>query len=352
MKWYTMGTKIRNTEALQKLLPARNREATKAYAALRGTVASQGILNRQYWYYAVMIAFGFSGFLFSAYLLFITQSVPLLILLCLVFTFFSIQLGGLMHDAGHRAVFATTRANDILGHISCFFLAQSFSYWNFKHNAHHAHPNEEDEDPDVDLPLLSFNTDRYRAKRGLQKKLVPYQAYLYYPIGLLVGFSIRIGSYQYFKQQFRWTMYWEIGLFLIGLYVWFVLPFTLFDLPKALIVFSIIHGAMGFYLLSIFAPNHKGMPEIGKGVKLSFFEQQVITSRNIYGHPITDFVYLGLNYQIEHHLFPNCPRNKLPSLNRHVQNICHTMKLDYTEVTVLESNKIILRELRNVAATG
>ncbi len=347
-----MAKKIINSPALQKSLQTRNREATKTYAELRQTVTDRGILDRSYGYYAWMIVFGFGGFLFAGYLLVITQSPILLVLFSLIFTFFSIQVGGLMHDAGHRAVFATTKANDILGHISCFFLAQSFSYWNFKHNAHHAHPNQEDEDPDVDLPLLSFNRERYLAKRGLAKKLVRYQAYLYYPIGLLVGFSMRIGSYQYFRQQFRWSMYWEIGLFVIGLYAWFVAPFFLFDLPKAILLSVVIHTSMGFYLLNIFAPNHKGMPEIGKGVRLSFFEQQVITSRNIHGHPVTDFVYIGLNYQIEHHLFPNCPRNKLSLLNRHVQRLCRKMKLDYTEVSFVESNKVILRELHDVAKSA
>ena len=41
---------------------------------------------------------------------------------------------------------------------------------------------------------------------------------------------------------------------------------------------------------------------------MSFLERQVLSSRNVLPHPVTDFVFGGLNYQIEHHLFPTMPR--------------------------------------------
>jgi fatty acid desaturase len=74
-----------------------------------------------------------------------------------------------------------------------------------------------------------------------------------------------------------------------------------------------------------------------------------MTSRNVDGHWLTDFVYMGLNYQIEHHLFPNCPRINLPKITPYVKEICKKMKLEYTSVSIIETDKIILKELNDVA---
>ena len=54
-------------------------------------------------------------------------------------------------------------------------------------------------------------------------------------------------------------------------------------------------------------PNHKGMPILGPDTELDHLRQQVLTSRNVIPNPVVDYMYGGLNYQIEHHLFPNMP---------------------------------------------
>src|SRR5258708_9186938 len=64
---------------------------------------------------------------------------------------------------------------------------------------------------------------------------------------------------------------------------------------------------------SAFAPNHKGMLVLSEHEKLDFFRRQVLTSRNVSGGPVVETLLGGLNYQIEHHLFPAMPR---PSLRR------------------------------------
>ncbi len=129
----------------------------------------------------------------------------------------------------------------------------------------------------------------------------------------------------------------------------FILPFIAFDVSKALVVILSINISGGFYFSNIFAPNHKGMPEFKKGEKLSFLEQSIITSRNIKGGVLTELFFVGLNWQIEHHLFTNCPRNKLKLVTPHVKKLCRKLGLEYTEVGIIETNKIILNELNQVA---
>ena len=90
------------------------------------------------------------------------------------------------------------------------------------------------------------------------------------------------------------------------------------------------------------------MPELDRNTRLSFLEHQIITSRNIADNWFTDFVYLSLNYQIEHHLFPNCPRNKLKLMTPYVKELCHTHGLPFTVVRLRESFRVILNGLSNV----
>jgi fatty acid desaturase len=327
-------------------------DGTKAYIELRSQVIKAGILDRSYWFYSFALLATFAVYGASLYAIFQAKSILQFALYTAIFTFFSVQLAGFLHDAGHRAVFATTKANDLLGTLLGFLSGLAYTPWKIKHNMHHAHPNEEEEDPDVNLPLLSFTTERYKAKKGLAKILRKYQAYLYYPIGIFVVFSLRLTNLYYFKTKWKKDMFWQAIVYVLSMICWYILPFFVFSTGNALLFLLITNFLGGFYILNIFAPNHKGMPYIEKGVKISFLEQQVMTSRNIYGHPVTDYVYMGLNYQIEHHLFPNCPRNKLHKITPYLLAICKKMKLDYTAVGIIETNKIIINELAEVAKTN
>ncbi len=134
-----------------------------------------------------------------------------------------------------------------------------------------------------------------------------------------------------------------------GIAFLFVLPFVVFSPLKAIFVFSLIHVTSGLYLANLFAPNHKGMPQLSSDTVMSFLKQQVITSRDIKGGLVTDLALVGLNYQIEHHLFPTCPRNKLKLLTPYVQDVCQRLNLEFRTVGLIETNKMILRDLRAVA---
>ena len=82
----------------------------------------------------------------------------------------------------------------------------------------------------------------------------------------------------------------------------------------------------GVYMGASFAPNHKGMPQIAAGVKVDFLRRQVLTSRNIGGGVFMDHFMSGLNYQIEHHLFPSMARPKLARTAKLVREFCAEKK--------------------------
>lgn len=337
------------------LAPARrsHRAAHPVYAAaydrLRSDVVDAGILDRSLTFYIPLILAAFAGYVLSAWAIIVADGYGWLTLACLAFILSTVQLAGLMHDAGHRAVFRSVRANNLLGLATTSAIGMVFPNWVQRHNLHHAHPNQEDLDPDMEVPFLVFSADDLAGKDPVQRFFARWQAYYYYPLGALVSFSNRLGSITYFLQHRSPANFARLLLFLPAIFLLFPAPFIVFPLAKALFVFLFVHVATGIYLASCFAPNHKGMPFVARGADISFLEQQVRTSRNVRGGLVTDFFLVGLNWQLEHHLFPACPRNKLKLLGPYVRRVCQEQDLPYTQTSFLNANGILVRHLHRVS---
>ena len=116
------------------------------------------------------------------------------------------------------------------------------------------------------------------------------------------------------------------------------------------ILFAIAHQAfLGLYLTLIFAPNHQGMPLAQGNTAVNFLREQVLTSRNIKNHPGIDFCTGGLTCQIEHHLFPTMPANKLRQVQKIVRNYCRSHDVPYHETSLFQSYREIYQNLRDVS---
>jgi fatty acid desaturase len=109
-------------------------------------------------------------------------------------------------------------------------------------------------------------------------------------------------------------------------------------------------GVFGLYMGCSFAPNHKGMPTLGPDNELDYLRRQVLTSRNVRGSRVIDLVLGGLNYQIEHHLFPSMPRPNLRHAQPLVRAYCAELNLPYAETGLAASYVIVLRHLHTVGA--
>ena len=125
--------------------------------------------------------------------------------------------------------------------------------------------------------------------------------------------------------------------------VFIVLP------PLKAVVFIAVHqGLFGLYLGCSFAPNHKGMPILAADDASDFLRRQVLTSRNVRGGPLVGMVFGGLNYQIEHHLFPSMPRLALRQARPIVRAYCKEIGLPYAEASLFDSYRQALRYVRQV----
>jgi fatty acid desaturase len=121
--------------------------------------------------------------------------------------------------------------------------------------------------------------------------------------------------------------------------------------PLQAVAFIVVQqGLFGLYLGCAFAPNHKGMPTLTDADELDSLRRQVLTSRNVRGSWLVDLVLGGLNYQIEHHLFPNVPRPNLRRAQPLVRAFCQHHGLDYTEASLFGSYAKAVRHLHTVAS--
>ena len=118
---------------------------------------------------------------------------------------------------------------------------------------------------------------------------------------------------------------------------------------KAVMFILVQQGLLGFYLGASFAPNHKGMPILAASDNTDFLRRQVLTSRNVRGGWLTDFALGGLNYQIEHHLFPSMPRPNLRRAQPLVAAFCAERDVPYMETSLPGS---YAQALGHLAAVG
>jgi fatty acid desaturase len=262
-----------------------------------------------------------------------------------------VQLAFIVHDAGHRQGFQRRWQNTLVGILCGDVLSGgSYTWWVKKHNEHHAHPNHLDMDPDIDLPFFAFTPEQAREKRGIFRFVAKYQVFFSVPLLTLVSYGQRIASIQSLRKERSPWRRWEVASLVLNLALYVGLPLWLLG-PWATLLFIVVHQAVsGIYLGLVFAPNHKGMEMVDEESMLDPVRAQVVTSRNVKGHPITDWFYGGLNYQIEHHLFPSMARTQLGKAQPIVRAFCQERSISYHETSVLRSYVEILTALHAASA--
>jgi fatty acid desaturase len=263
------------------------------------------------------------------------------------------QVAFLGHDGGHQQIFRSKRSNDVLGIVlGDLLVGLSYGWWIDKHNRHHAKPNYEGHDPDIGDGVLAFTTEQVATRTGaLGRMITRYQAWLFFPLLTLEGISLHVASIQSLiggaQRRYRRI---EIALFTIHIVAYLSAVFLVLSPVKGLVFIAIHQAVFGIYMGCSFAPNHKGMPIIPPGQEIDFLRRQVLTSRNVRGGWFTDFLLGGLNYQVEHHLFPNMPRDHLRRAQHLVRAYCHEHQITYTETSLFGSYKAALSYLHSIGA--
>jgi fatty acid desaturase len=331
-------------------VPVAERRHGSDFAELFRSIKQAGLLRRRYGYYAVKtgltvaafagawVVFGFLG---DAWWQLCTAAFLAVV---------STQLSFLGHDAGHKQIFRGRRANDAMGFAHAGLVGLSYGWWVAKHNLHHASPNHEDDDPDLDIPALAFTRNQGRTKPGFLRWMAKYQAFLFFPLLLLEGLNLHWASIQAAWRGEVKPRGLEKALLAAHIAGYLTTVFLVLS-PLTGTVFILVHqGLWGVYMGCSFAPNHKGMPVASAAHRRDFLRKQVLTSRNVCGGRWVDFTLGGLNYQIEHHLFPSMPRPNLRRAQPIVREFCAAHGIDYSQCGLFRSYGLVLRHLHEVGA--
>ncbi len=310
-----------------------------------------GFLRRRYGYYwakliglplavaATLVAFVWIGDtwwqLFTA------------VILAVAFT----QLAFLGHDAAHRQIFRSGRWNDwislVLGDL---MVGMSYGWWQNKHTRHHDNPNKLGSDPDIELPVIALTNEEARKRPGpVLTWLRGHQGLFFFPILLLEGLSLHASGIRRVMSRGRLDRRWvEIGFLAVRLIGFTTLVFLVLSPGIAAVFLAVQVGLFGVYMGMSFAPNHKGMPIVPREADFDFLRRQVMMSRNIRGGRVLDTAMGGLNYQIEHHLFPSMPRPHLRKASPLIAAFCRDHGVPYTQTGLFASYAIVIRYINRV----
>jgi fatty acid desaturase len=263
-----------------------------------------------------------------------------------------LQSGFLGHDAGHKQITRSRRAADVLGLIHLnLLLGAATGWWVQHHNRHHSDPNNLDRDPDTTRRQVIFDVSELPAKARTpwRRFIIRHQSTMFFALLGQESYRIRAAGLLAARAGVLRRAPLELGLIMvhIGLFVsaaFWLLPFWL---AASFILLSQL--VLGIGLGAVFAPNHKGMLTYRDTDELDWLHRQILTSRNLRSGRLVDFLFAGLNYQIEHHLFPAMPRVNLRRARPIVRTYCAQHGIPYTEVSIWDSYRQVARHLAGVS---
>jgi len=260
------------------------------------------------------------------------------------------QTAFLTHEAAHKQVLASGPANERLGRwLACGVVGVSYAWWTSKHNRHHANPNQVGRDPDIDVDTISFLEEDAAKATGLLATITRRQGWLFFPLLTLEGLNLhRLGVQHLLGRGPVKARRTELTLTVVRFAVLLGALFLVLPVGMAFAFLGVQLAVFGVYMGASFAPNHKGMPVIARDVKLDFFSKQVRTSRNVRGGWWATWLMGGLNYQVEHHLFPSMPRSHLAKARSLVRERCRELDVPYTETSLWRSYVTVVRYLNEV----
>lgn len=308
------------------------------YRDLKQLVMSRGLLESNVPYYVMKTVVTVGLLAVACAIAIFVDNTWILMADAVFLAFVSTQVAMLGHDVGHRQGFRGKKSNKWARFLfGGLLLGISPSWWNNKHNQHHATPNHLDLDPDIQFPMIVFAPSQIANRSKKLRPLIAFQAFVFVAVLPLQAINMRRTSFDYLRSGKAPRPWFEGFGMVLHLVLYVALLATLPSVWTA-IAFALVHqAAFGLYNSSVFASNHKGMATIDSNHRLDFLREQVLTARNVHGNWFIDFWTGGLNYQIEHHLFPTMPRCNLKKAQVLVQQFCEERGVSYHATNLVEA---------------
>jgi len=400
LKEFEIGTLDVENTSKELVVTEKQSAFEAAYRKLRVDMIREGLFNASLtWYFLKMLELtcilGVAFFIACH-----AGGSWLLNTLCsTIVALFLQQSGWLAHDILHHQVFKDREVGHLWG-LVWGNLAQGFSvaWWTNKHNSHHAVPNlveskpdAADGDPDIDtMPFLAWSRQMFtQREEELQQSafgrfMIRNQALMYFPLLGFARLSWNFQGLQYafpsLVPSFGWDCKaselagrkvkspWLEAISLTAHYVWYftfvaVLAAGAYSAEGGGAVAATGHALAfvvqtnvlcGLFLALVFGLGHNGMAVYHADSRPDFWKLQVTTTRNIVGgkgipQAFVDWFCGGLQYQVEHHLFPQVPRHNLPLVHQHVVRFCKEEGVSFCAQDMVDGTAQVLRHLRHVS---
>ncbi len=287
------------------------------------------------------------------YTLLLTVSMPVwaALVLCALLGFASASIGfNVMHDACHGSYSRKKWVNTILGY-SINALGGNAFIWKFKHNIiHHTYTNVDGMDDDIARsPLLR------QCSTQVWKPAHKYQHF--YVVFLYAISSLAWVAYldfdKYFKQKVNNTVMQKMktsdhvifwGSKLLYVFFYAILPIAVLGFTKWVIGFLVMQFVLGFVLAIVFQLAHvveeTEFEYAGTNdqvlIENEWAVHQIKTTSNFAPrNKILSWFAGGLNYQVEHHLFPRISHVHYPAISKIVREKCKEYQLQYNSIKTM-----------------
>lgn len=225
------------------------------------------------------------------------------------------------HDGAHQSLSKNKKLNKWMESMAFGVMGgMSTSWWRHKHNGpHHTHPNlisDERADPDIQLyPFATAEADYTRSGPLIQFFQKHIQQWVFWPATSQVHIRMRAQGLLFLAKRIRDNGLKSdsvLELVQLGLHfgIFLVLPSLVLGILPAIAVYVGIWSVVSLLLSIIFIPAHVGLPIQSQCD--DFWGSQIEGSRNYEAPKWAEWLCVGLQYQIEHHLFPTIPYTQLP----------------------------------------
>lgn len=270
------------------------------------------------------------------------QALPLTILLGLTAAGIGFNI---QHDGGHHAYSDRPWINKLMA-MSLDLLGGSSYIWARKHNTvHHTYANITGHDDDINIGLLGrLSPHQRRLKIHRFQHFYLWLLYGFLPIkwqvyddfrDMLTG---RIGAHRFVRPRG-----WDLAIFITGKVIFFslalVIPLLLHPVWAVLLFYAATSWVQGVVLSVVFQLAHCveeaafPLPEKTTGrMEAAWAVHQVETTVDFARRSrLLSWLIGGLNFQIEHHLFPRICHVHYPALSQVVEATCRDFQVQYSE---------------------
>ncbi|PIC34871.1 hypothetical protein B9Z55_014398 [Caenorhabditis nigoni] len=336
----------------------RSAQINKNFDSLRMRVRAEGLMNGSPLFYTRKILETIFTILLAFYLQYNTYYFTAAVLMGIAWQ----QLGWLIHEFAHHQLFKNRYYNDLASYFVGNFL-QGFSSggWKEQHNVHHAATNVVGRDGDLDLVpfyatvaehLNNYSQDSwimilFRWQHVHWAFMLPFLRLSWLLQSIIFVSQMPTHYYDYYRKT---AIYEQVGLSLH--WAWslgqlYFLP----DWSTRIMFFFVSHLVGGFLLAHVVTFNHYSVEKfaLSSNIMSNYACLQIMTTRNMRPGRFIDWLWGGLNYQIEHHLFPTMPRHNLNAVMPLVKEFAADNGLPYMVDDYFTGFWLEIEQFRNIA---